>query len=132
MDITETSKLPELPRTPRKKIEQDITPRVLDYFRKNYKGSCAIEVKVSATNSIPRSALQPHQEAALKQVRGAGLAYKIPDSGYAKKPFDAFFLSYTEAFVVACFTKKRICLCIPVNEWNGATPSSKSSYHFPL
>ncbi len=129
MDITATSTLPELPHT-KKKREQDVTPIVLQWFRDNYKGSCALEIKATATNSVPRSALQPHQEAALKQVKGAGLAYKIADVGYSKKPFDAFFLSYTEAFVVVCFTQKRICLCIPVSEWNGATPNTKARYIF--
>lgn len=129
MNITPTSTLPVLPPT-KKKREQDVTPHVLQWFREHYKGSCALEIKVSATNSIPKSALQSHQEAALKQVASSGLAYKIADVGFSKKPFDAFFLSYTEAFVVACFTQKRVCLCIPVSEWNGATPNSKSRYTF--
>ncbi len=123
--------LPDLPSLSKKR-EQKLTPRVLDWFRKNYKGSCAIEIKATRSRSIPASALRLHQAAALKQVSSSGLAYKIPDEGFSKKPFDAFFLSYSASFVVACFQTEGVCLVIDADKWRGATPDTPARYCFTL
>lgn len=126
-----TETLPPLPAK-REKREASLTPLILNWFRTNYKGSCAIEIKATKSNSIPESALQPHQKAALIAARGAGVVYKIPDTSFAKRPFDAFMLSYTQAFVVACFSSSRVCLVIEADKWKGATPKTPALFRFHI
>ncbi len=111
--------LPPLPRSGGKKREAGITPKVLEWFRLNHKTSAAIEIKATATNSIPESALEPHQRKALLDAQNGGLVWKIPDLG-RRNPFDAFMLKGVPAYVVACFTKKGVCYVIPVDQWAGA------------
>lgn len=85
-----------------------------------YHSSCAIEIKATNKNTIPEKALQPHQKQALLDATGPGIVHKIADSK-RRNPFDAFMLVNTNAFVVACFTAKGICLVIPVHKWKGAS-----------
>lgn len=86
--------LPNLPRVLNKK-EADITPRVIEWFAKNYPRSVALEVKIKGNKVLP------HQEIALKQVQGGTFSYKLPDTG-RRNPFDAFVLKNADAFVVEC------------------------------
>lgn len=111
--------LPELPRQ-LKKREADVTPRVLEWFRANYSGSCALEIKATSGNSIPASAVLPHQKLALWDValRG-GIVHKLSDEARRKQPFDAFCLKGCPAYVVACFTTYHTCYLIPIQEWKG-------------
>lgn len=72
-------------------------------------GSAAFELKQTTEDSIPFSDVQPHQiDALLTAKRGGGLLYKAPDDSRGMKPFDLFFLTAAEAYVVIrfpnCFT----------------------------
>lgn len=124
--------LPELPKR-LKKREADVTPRILAWFKAHHPSSCAIEIKATDTNSIPRSALLPHQEAALKAAQSkGGLIHKIADASHLRLPFDAFFLRETEAYVVAAFTTSKEAFVIPVNEWNGASATMRNHFRWKI
>lgn len=88
--------LPELPRQINKK-EQDITPRILKWFRDNYKRSFALEIKISNTDTLPKSRLEKYQIQALQLVRNSSFVYKIRDTDRMQKPFDAFGLHKEDA-----------------------------------
>lgn len=122
--------LPDLPKR-RTKREADVTPRVLDWFRSHHNGPCAIEIKATGDNSIPRSALEPHQRTALLAASTpSGVVHKISDQSRGSKPFDAFKLSGVPAYVVAAFTKKGIAYAIPVSDWRGARFDMPPSSYF--
>lgn len=125
--------LPDLPMK-RVKREAEITPKVLQYFRENYKGSCALEIKATLRRTIPKSALESHQEAALYAAASGTLAHKISDAGHVRNPFDAFVLSGVPAYVVACFlhADDRIALAIPIEKWQGATPTTDCAFSIAL
>jgi hypothetical protein len=126
------NQLPELPRV-LKKNEAKITPKILAYFQEKYPFSVALEIKTTKTNSIPRSALLPHQLNALIAVRSEkGLTYKIPDASHLRLPFDAFSLKQATSFVVACFQKHNTCLVINPEKWNGANISTPCEFKFTL
>ncbi len=115
-----TSALPELPKK-LDKIEANCTPRVLAWFKKYHKGSCAIEIKATRENTIPESALLPHQRSALLAAETTtGIIHKISDAGHTRSPFDAFFLSRVPGYVVAAFISHGVALVIPVRDWQGA------------
>lgn len=112
------SSLPAI-NAPRKKREQSVTPFIVQWFKDNYPGSVALEVKATKTRSIPESALMPHQKSALLEASSMrGIGHKIADTG-RRLPFDAFVLKNTPAFVVACFTADSVAFAIPVEEWRG-------------
>ena len=79
-----------------------------------------MEIKATDKDSVPRPALLPHQEAALRAASGKGLVYKISDAARLRVPFDAFMLQETPAYVVAAFTTHRIALVFTIEKWNGA------------
>jgi hypothetical protein len=98
---------------------------------KNYPFNVALEIKATSTNTIPKSALKDHQRKALLAVRtDEGLSYKIPDVGHVRLPFDAFQLKKTHSFVVACSTKKGLCLVVHPDKWDGVkfTPQTDSEF----
>lgn len=123
--------LPDLPRVIKKR-EADATPKVLAWFRENYPGSCAIEIKATSGRSVPASALLPHQKRALLGACGSGITWKIPDEARRQTPFDAFQITHAGAFVVCVFTTARVVLIIDVREWVGATPITKCYASFKL
>ena len=124
--------LPNLPQIKNKR-EANITPKVLKWFKANYPDSVALEIKSTATNSIPASALKPHQLSALLAVQtDSGLTHKIADTGHVQLPFDAFMLKHANSFVVACFTKRGVCLAIDPNEWNGANLATNCAFRFDI
>lgn len=123
--------LPNLPRTIEKR-EAKYTPRVLEWFKENYSGSCAIEIKATKGRSIPASALLPHQKAALMAACGRGITWKIPDEARRQTPFDAFKIARAGAFVVCVFTTTRVVLVIDVREWAGARSDTACYARFPL
>ena len=101
----------------------------MKWFMKNHPSSVALEIKNTATNSIPFSAVKPHQMKALLAVKSKqGMSYKSPDSSHVRLPFDSFVLKDTEAYVVACFSKQRICLAIDPNKWQGAKPDTPAEF----
>lgn len=105
----------------------------MKWFLTNHPSSVALEIKATKTNSIPFSAVKPHQLKALLAVRSPlGMSYKIPDSSHVRLPFDGFVLKKTESYVVACFTKQRICLAIEPEKWQGARPDTPSAIRIVL
>ncbi len=132
-NLPQSGELPELPKK-RKKTEANVTGRILSWFRENHHASCAIEIKATDTGSIPRSALQDHQEAALRAAAkgGTGLCYKISDASHSRLPFDAFMLKSVPAYVVAAFTKHGVALVIPIEQWEGARPHTRCMFKIPL
>ncbi len=111
-----------------------MTPAILNYFREHFNGCAAIEIKATDKNTIPYSALMPHQEAALRAASkgGKGLCYKISDAAHIRLPFDAFMLKGVPAFVVAAFIKHGIALAIPVEQWQGAHLRTACAFRIPL
>lgn len=122
--------LPPLPER-KHKGEAKVTPKVLQWFRENHTGSCAIEIKATNKARIPESALKDHQKLALIDATTRGIVHKIADNK-TKNPFDAFMLKGVSSYVVACFTTQGICLVIPVEEWHGAFVDMKALYTINL
>ena len=133
MLIQATSELPDLNRK-LKKREAEITPRVLDWFRKNYPFSCAIEIKATKKATIPASALLPHQLQSLLAVQSeAGLTHKISDIGRIRQPFDAFQLKNAQSFGVCAFLSHKLCFAFDPKSWNGASINSRDQiFSIPL
>jgi len=67
--------------------------------------SAAFELKLCKGKSMPFSAVQDHQLAALKAVKSKGIIYKIPDTGF-QNPFDCFKLKSNYSFVVIMYYKR--------------------------
>lgn len=111
--------MPNLPRVLNKR-EAKITPKILAWFRLHHTNSCAIEIKATDGNSIPESALAPHQRAALIHASSHGIVYKLSDESRRRMPFDAFMLRGAPAYVVAAFTTHRVAYAFPVSMWKGA------------
>lgn len=119
--------LPPLPRRLRKK-EASLTPRVFSWAKKAINGPVALEIKQTDTDSIPASALLPHQRLALLAACSKeGLAHKLTDEARRRQPFDAFILKNTPAYVVACFTKHKIAHVFHVKSWEGARYNDTTS-----
>lgn len=73
---------------------------IFNHWVKNvYKHTAAFELKLCKGNSLPFSAVAPHQLEALKAVNDGGLVYKIPDLG-VQNPFDCFSFFNAPAFIV--------------------------------
>ena len=119
--------LPNLPRIVEKR-EASVTPKILEWFKANYAGSAAIEIKATKGRSIPASALLPHQRRALLGACGNGIVWKIPDEARRQTPFDAFKIEHAGAFVVCVFTSAHVALVIDVREWNGARSDMVNGY----
>lgn len=64
------------------------------------KSSAAFELKYTLTNSLPFSAVRPHQIDALLAVKHKTLLYKAPDDSMGMKPFDLFYLNCEASYVV--------------------------------
>ncbi len=110
--------LPPLPKK-RVKREASVTPAVMEFMHNYTKVSCAIEVKATAGNTIPKSAVASHQGLALNDAStSVGMRHKIADDGH-RKPFDGFILKKAPAYVVACFTKQGMCIVVPIEKWEG-------------
>lgn len=100
--------LPPLPQI-KKKREQSITPKVMDWFLKYYPNDVALEIKIKGGK------IYPHQIVALKQVRDGNFKYKIPDTG-KRNPFDCIVLKRANAFLVIC--DKNMCEVFdPDKQW---------------
>lgn len=122
--------LPDLPLQ-RKKREQEVTPKVLKWFRENYKGSCAIEIKSSSGGKISESSVTSDQRAALKSASMGSIVHKIADSK-RKNPFDAFVLHKVPGYVVACFQNKGVALVIRIEKWKGASYETPCEFRIDL
>lgn len=105
----------------------------MTWFRTNFNESCAIEVKATAGNSIPESALLDHQRLALSDAGSStGLTHKLSDEAMRRQPFDAFYLISAKAFVVACFTSAGVCYVIPIEQWKGARVGMRAPFTIKL
>jgi len=76
--------------------------RINKYYEQHALSSMAIEVKITKTGRLPFSCLADHQEQALLQAERT-IAYKIADTGYAKKPWDIVVLHRAIPIIVAVF-----------------------------
>lgn len=65
--------------------------------------SAAFELKLEKGTRMPFAAIRPHQWLCLKNAKHRNMAYKIPDTGLAPKPFDMFILSGVESYFVIMF-----------------------------
>lgn len=64
------------------------------------------ELKLAKGSSMPFSAVQDHQIAALQIAKHNRLAYKIADDSQGSKPFDCFLLVGSGAWVVIQFWER--------------------------
>lgn len=124
--------LPELPRKLNKR-EAEITPRILEWMQKTCPFDWFIEIKATKNNTIPRSAVKPHQLQALLACKSKkGFKHKISDIGRVKQPFDAFGCKLAHSFVVVCFLKHKVCLAIDPQKWDGANPNTPAEFTLHL
>lgn len=105
----------------------------MDWFQMNYPFDWFIEIKQTSGNSIPFSAVKPHQLQFLKDLRSSkGAKHKLSDAGRIRQPLDAFGGKNTHSFVVACFLDRNICLAINPHDWIGCKPDSECDFTIPL
>ena len=79
--------------------ERDFQSHFNKWLKAVHRQTGAFELKLARTNSLPYSAVAPHQVDALLNSKHGTLVFKIPDSGFTN-PFDCFSLSGVPAFVV--------------------------------
>lgn len=94
--------------------EKDFQSTFNKWLKTDYKQSGVFELKLSKTDSLPFSAVQDHQEAALWNTKHRQLVYKIPDVGY-QNPFDCLSLVSLSAYVVIKYPDF-FCL-IDIDDW---------------
>lgn len=103
-DITFT----EIPVFKKKMVkkEQDITPRIIDWFFKNYNYDVVVEVKME------KGKVRLHQHTSLMDVLNGLFKWKIPDLG-ARNPFDFIILKTKEVkpFTVRAFKEGKKYHC---------------------
>jgi penicillin-binding protein-related factor A (putative recombinase) len=81
-------------------------------------GPAVFELKRTIGNSLPFSAVKPHQEEALTRARDVGLYYKIPDDSFSQKPFDCFYVKNVGAYLVIGFGERlKSFVMIPIERW---------------
>lgn len=98
-------------------LERKITGKVFSSMRDDPRfNSCAVEVKVSKGNTLPKSALKDHQRRALLIANTGNLYHKIEDGSFSQKPFDGFILKKTEAFLVIWYAKSRETWALPIQK----------------
>lgn len=82
-----------------------------------FKSGCiAFECKYTKTDSLPFSAVKPHQERSLKQAE-TGLWWKLPDVGLMAKPFDCIYLEGAQHYIPVYFQKSKSFYIIDIFEW---------------
>lgn len=74
------------------------------WLKSAHKHTGVFELKVAKNESLPFSAVAPHQLQALENVRYGTFAWKIPDCGF-QNPFDCFCLTRQPAWVVVKYEK---------------------------
>lgn len=83
-----------------KKREANFTLRFRSWIRANPMNSAAFELKQTQTNSFAYSDLKEHQVNALLAAKHKRILYKVTDDSLQAKPFDFFYLSSANAYVV--------------------------------
>ena len=88
-------------------IERTITGKILSHMRDDPRfGSCAVEIKVARGPTLYKGQLKEHQWRALTLAHTHVVYWKIGDGGYGQKPFDAFVLKKSDAYLVVYFEVK--------------------------
>lgn len=85
-----------------------------------FKTTAAWELKITKKPSLPFSRLEGHQEVALLKAKHSCVYHKISDQSLGFKPFDAFQICYSPAFVVVLFytpRKPKIYYWIDIDDW---------------
>ena len=131
--LNSTNQLPDLTRKLNKR-EASISPRILEWFHTKYPYSWFIEIKATKTNTIPLSAVKPHQLKALIDCQSpTGFKHKMSDIGRIRQPFDAFGAKNAHAFVVCAFLSHHLCFAFDPSTWHGASINSKDQiFSIPL
>lgn len=98
--------------------ESDITTPILKCLRHRFGATCAIEIKICKTGSLPFSRLEEHQKNALLNTKHGCVVHKIADCGY-QNPFDAVILCEEPAFVVVMFYRRgqKEFFAVDIDEW---------------
>jgi len=86
------------------KLEAKHQTKFNHWVKNVFKKTAAFELKQTKENSIPFSAVVPHQVDALLAVREGVFNWKIPDAGY-QNPFDSFCMVNERAYVVLFYPK---------------------------
>lgn len=89
-------------------------------------GPACFELKYTDEKSIPFSAVQPHQITALYAVESTGLYYKIPDDSIGQKPFDCFYLTGVQGYVVLFFGRNFYIIPVEAFVHESKTSTRKS------
>lgn len=106
-------------------MEAKFQTRFSRFLRYGYTGkTAAFELKWAKGDSIPFSALRPHQKDSLLAAKHGRLVYKIADDSIGFKPFDCFALKGTDAFVVIGFGSGKVFL-IDIDDWCKEEDTSK-------
>lgn len=88
-------------------LERDLTARIGKRFRDDPRfTNCAVEVKVSKSKTLPKTALKEHQRHALEVATNGSLYFKIPDDSFGQKPFDIFILKKAQSYLVIYYDLK--------------------------
>ena len=74
-----------------------------------------MEIKISNTDTLPKSRLEKYQIQALQLVKNSSFVYKIRDTDRMQKPFDAFGLHKEDAWIVIYFTKHKKFVALSVS-----------------
>lgn len=84
------------------KREQQFTLQFRHWIKANPQPlCCAFELKQTTADSIPFSAVQEHQlDALIASASEKGLLWKLPDDSRGIKPFDMFYLTRADGYVV--------------------------------
>lgn len=98
--------LPNLPQIKEKKETNFGTEIFRKWLEKKTDWpSSAFELKQTESNSLPFSAVLPHQIIALLQAKNRGLIFKPSDDSRGSKPCDYLFLKKTCAWIVIKYSK---------------------------
>lgn len=101
-----------------KKREASITPKIVEWLKKNLKHDFLYEIKHCKGDTIAESELLPHQKKSLLACRNGVFNYKIPDMG-GRNPADGFQMVGSGAYVIVHFSKHNKTLVIDVIDWKG-------------
>lgn len=101
-----------------KKREASITPKIVEWLKKNIKHDFAYEIKHCKGDTIGENELLPHQKKALLACRDGIYNHKIADMG-RQNPFDGFQMVGSGAYVIVHFSKYNKTLVVDVMDWKG-------------
>ena len=87
-------------------LEKDFQTDFNKWCKHLFPYHAAFELKATKQSSLPFTAVKPHQEAALFNVKHGTFVFKIPDTGNVQNPFDSFLFKNAPAFVVIMFNSK--------------------------